>query len=407
MKELLHSKNFIFLCNGSLVSQFGDRITHMVLIALVGHFNPGSYFGFSKMAIFFTLPPILFSPIAGILADKYSKRSIMLFSDIARGLLIASLPLIIKFSGQNFTFVYLVIFLIFALCPFFNIARVSFIPQIVTYNKLLLSNSILNFIIRFATVFGMVLGGYLLDFVGWNNGFYIDAITYFISFIFIFLIPYNLEKILPSPKLKTFFLIKNIFSEIKESFILVLKTRVILLLMCTVVIFGLIVSSTYVIFIPKIQQELHKGTSGVGLTRGFMAIGMILGALLISIFHKRISKKYIFIISFFSIGILFSLTCYKISFFLINLIAIIGGMATSGILISQETYIQEKVSEKLRGKIFSIKEILLSLSSLCFALIIGWSAEKIKIEYILIILAIISILTSISFFYSKLFFKEK
>lgn len=407
MKELFRSKNFIFLCIGNFISQFGDRITHMALIALVGHFSPGSYFGFSKMAIFFTIPPFLFSPIAGIVADKYSRRSIMLFSDITRGLLIGLLPLIMKFSGQNFTFIYSFIFLIFALCPFFNIARMSFIPEIVNYDKLLLANSILNFITRFATVSGMVFGGYLLDYVGWNNGFYIDGFSYFISFLFIFLISFKIQKTFSFPKSKTFFLsIKNVFSEIKNSLFLILKTKVIFLLMGTVIVFGLIISSTYVIFIPKIQQELNKGTGGVGLSGGFMAFGMILGALLISIFHKKILKKYILLISFFSIGIIFLLTCYQISFFLINLMAIVGGMATSGILISQETYIQEKVPEKLRGKIFSIKEALVSFSFLFFALIIGLLAEKIKIEYILITLGIISILTSMSFFMANCLIKR-
>jgi MFS family permease len=373
--SLFRSRNFIFLCSANLVSQFGDRITHMALITLVGELNPHSHFAFSKMAIFFTLPVILFAPLAGIITDRFPRRRVLLFSDFTRALLIALVPLLLYLSKNQLLFIYPIIFLVFSLGIFFNVAKVSFVPQIVQRENLLLANSSLNFIMRFATVAGMLLGGHLLDWVGWNRGFYLDALTYLFSFgcLFFILSPHPTSS---SPS-SSFSLLhyRRAWRELKEACSLVVHNRLLLSTMLTIILFGLAASSTYVVLVPKIQQELKEGTGGVGIAGGMVAAGMIAGAFLMGIFNRKIAKKTILIVSLFILGLMFLLALGRISFLLINLVAAIGGVMSSAILITVETYLQELVIDKSRGKIVSFKEILMALSFLGFALLIGGIAE--------------------------------
>ncbi|MEO0225629.1 MAG: MFS transporter, partial [candidate division WOR-3 bacterium] len=175
MPPICRSRNLLFLTASSLVSQFGDRLTHMVIVTFIGIYSPGQIAAFSEFSFSFTLPVIIFAPIAGVVVDHLSRRAVICNIHIIQASILALTPLFIHLTGSMLP-IWFVVFLFFGLDVFNNSARAALIPSIVRREDILQANSILIFGLRIATFGGMVLGGLLIDWVGWHLGFYLDGL---------------------------------------------------------------------------------------------------------------------------------------------------------------------------------------------------------------------------------------
>ncbi|MGB3480184.1 MAG: hypothetical protein WBB67_13630, partial [bacterium] len=78
MFSLLKKRGITFLSFSNTISQLGDRLTHMVIITLIGIMSPGRISAFSEFSVAFTLPIIVLAPFAGVIIDHYNKQTIML-----------------------------------------------------------------------------------------------------------------------------------------------------------------------------------------------------------------------------------------------------------------------------------------------------------------------------------------
>ena len=76
-----------------MISQFGDRLNQMALIALVYQKSPGSTIELAKLALFIIIPVFIIGPIAGAYVDRWNRKHIMIVSDLLRGLLVLFIPL--------------------------------------------------------------------------------------------------------------------------------------------------------------------------------------------------------------------------------------------------------------------------------------------------------------------------
>lgn len=365
----------MLLTLGNMVSQFGDRVTHMALIAIVGAFQPGSHLAFSAMSVFFTLPVILFGPISGIVADRFPRKGILLVGDFARAALIALLPFLLVGTGKLLS-AYAIVFLVFSLTIFFNIARVSLIPDIVPQTHLLTANSVLSFVARIATVIGTVLGGFLVDWLGWFRAFFIDAATYLISFLCILMIALPLQRPTPSPASED--PQTSPLRDLQAAFGYASRDTLVRFILGTVALFGFLSAAAYVLLVMLIQQELGLGTRGVGIAGGLMAVGMILGALALSLVRATLPRKPLILWSLVGFGLLYlAAAVLPITFGAVIVGGTLAGVFTSALLIGQDTVLQEWVDEEVRGRIFGIKEWVVSLAFLISTVVLGVLAETV------------------------------
>ncbi|HEX4936833.1 MAG TPA: MFS transporter, partial [Gemmatimonadaceae bacterium] len=187
---VLARPRFAFLVVGQTVSQLGDKLHHMALIALVGAGAAQNAGGLelAKLSVVFTAPVVLFGPVAGSMVDRWNKRHVMIACDALRTILVGSIPALFAATGELWP-VYFIAFLVFLLGVFFNAAKMALIPELVPRAHLLPANAALTFVGRFATVAGIVGGGVIIGIAfwrrfGWSDyaaGFYLDAASYLIS----------------------------------------------------------------------------------------------------------------------------------------------------------------------------------------------------------------------------------
>ncbi len=413
---VLGIRNFVFLTLTGTLSQFGDRLSHMLLITIIEITRPGKVLSFSFASLAFTLPVIILAPFAGVLVDHWSKRRILIRVHFIQAGLLLITPLIIHFTN-SFSFFWVAMVIFFGIDIFNNTAKPALLPAVVAKRKLLTANSIDQFLARFATVLGMVLGGFLIRWVGWHYGLVINASTHFIAGLLAIGIVLRYEphqnNQLSSPSMgedreeggpyqtqeSTGKVIRSairvFFRDVKEVLKLVVKDKLVLLVMASIWISVFVAGVAYTILIYLVQQYLNMGTSGVGVFSGILAVGMILGAVILGLLKPSINKPKIVVFSIMGYGIMFLFGQFFIKLWFLVIIAIISGVIFSWITIAQNTILQEQVSVLIRGRIFSTKEFFGSVAFIITTFIIGAIGDLTNVRLVLAVVGFFLIVVSI------------
>ncbi len=397
--NLFKIKRFLIFTFSQAFSLFGDKLDYMALLAMIAFLSQKygwkSAQAISYLSVVIALPTIIFGPFAGVLVDRWDKRKILIFCDIARALLVLSIPLLILEIGNLFL-VYLCSFLVFLFGLFFNTARLSIIPTLVAPKRLLAANSFLNLIGRVATLLGIILGGLIVDLefwrrIGirytWSAGFYIDSLSYWISvlaLIYVFRSSKKREREKREPLLVrgrnllslAFINIKKLFLNLKSAYLLILSSPPVSLTFASLLAFVLIGASVFVLYIPIVQSPeqmlgLNLGTRGVGFLGGVGSIGLILSSLSYGIFGHRIKKEIIVFFSLFTLGVITIFSSFIRESLVVFFLAFLGGFFLSPVFIAWDTILQEEVPAEARGRIFSTREWLLHFFFGLFAFLLG------------------------------------
>lgn len=395
----MKNRGIFFLSMSNTVSQLGDRLTHMVIVTLIGAVAPGRVAAFSEFAIAFSLPVMLLSPFVGVLVDHWNRQTIMFRCHLAQSVLIALTPAVIAFT-HSIVPIYVLIIIFFSLDVFNNTSRNTVIPDLVSFSDLVPANSVVTTCARVATFFGMVGGGFLIRWVGWHTGFYINASTHFIAGCLALgmgarILFEPVQKLDISLSSKLLNSLKVFGRDLKELALLLVKDRVVIFVMLSVFILPFVAAIAYTVLIYLVQQQLHLGTEGVGIFGGVIGVGMLLGAILIGVFGKKISRGLIIISSSVLLTIFFLLGPFFATAFFLYLMAFIAGAVFSFIGIAQDTMLQEDVMKGIRGRIFGTKEFVINLTFTACALAVGIASDRITPDAILLIVGVILFIVTV------------
>src|SRR5258706_11887435 len=93
LKDLLTDPSFSRLWRAMLVSSLGDWVGFVAVAALVARLGGQRLGGLAVAGVMLArlLPSVLFGPFAGVFADRFNRKRMMVSADIARGLMYASM----------------------------------------------------------------------------------------------------------------------------------------------------------------------------------------------------------------------------------------------------------------------------------------------------------------------------
>ncbi len=375
MFSLLRKKGILFLGLSNTISQLGDRLTHMVIITLIGVMFPGRISAFSEFSITFSLPIVILSPFAGVFVDHWNKQTIMFRCHLIQAVLIFLTPFFIMLT-RSMVPVWILVVLFFSLDLFNNTSKNSVIPDLVSYDQLVGANSVIVTLARVATFIGMVGGGYLIRWVGWQIGFFIDASTHMIAGLLVLgmgaksmFAPVRKDDFSFSRELQKS--LRNFLLDLKELGILLLKDRMVVLVMISVFVLPFVSAVAYTVLIFLVQQEFGMGTPGVGLLGGIIGVGMLCGAILIGHFGRYVSRGLILIYSIAVLVVSFFIGPFLITPIYLYVMSFVVGVVYSFMGISQDTILQEDVSKGIRGRIFATKEFVTNVTFVVWAVLVG------------------------------------
>ncbi|MEO1132209.1 MAG: MFS transporter [Cyanobacteria bacterium J06639_1] len=173
--HVLRDRDFLALWSGQVFSQLADKVFLVLAVAIVSaNFQPeGESISrwVSAVMIAFTIPAILFGSVAGVYVDRWSKKAVMVATNVLRGVLVLGIPALLWVARDwpsvgawplGFVGLLAVVFAVSTLTQFFAPAEQSAIPAIVESRYLLSANSLYTTTMMASVIVGFAIGEPLL-----------------------------------------------------------------------------------------------------------------------------------------------------------------------------------------------------------------------------------------------------
>ena len=180
----LFNRNFFLLWQGQFVSQIGSQAYAIAMMLWVKH-ETGSASLMGLMMMVSMIPFVILGPFAGTFADHFSRRKIIIISDILSGIPVLTLAFLMFYLPNASELLIVSLFLVNVtlgiIRSFFNPAISASIPDIVPREKVSAANSLNQSSIQISQFIGQGIGGYLFVILGAPLLFLIDGITYLFS----------------------------------------------------------------------------------------------------------------------------------------------------------------------------------------------------------------------------------
>jgi Na+/melibiose symporter-like transporter len=175
LELLRRNRNFRLLWLGQVVSQLGDWFDTIAVYTIVLNLTgSGRAVGLVLVARF--LPTVVMGPLSGVVADRFSRRRIMILSDIARAVVVLGF-LFVRRPDQMWI-VYSLTVLQLAFSTFFEPAKTACIPSIVEENELVTANAIASVTWSVMLTLGAAIGGLVTGLFGTTSAFVLDSLTF-------------------------------------------------------------------------------------------------------------------------------------------------------------------------------------------------------------------------------------
>lgn len=376
------NRDIFLLWIGQLISHAGDAIYMIALPWLILELT-GSKTTTSLIAVCAYLPAVLFSLPAGVIVDRFNRRTVMIFSDAARMITITGLVIYLLYDGVSPLVIGTIAFIVASFSTLFYPARDSLIPSLIPKQSLSSANAFISTSGQFAHLAGPVIAGVLITLVGLTHLFTLDAISFTASMICILFIVQRkketIDKKSPHPHLH----------DLKEGLNYVIRKRSLAFLLLLTAVNNLFIMGPAMIGTPIFVREVLQMKFGAYATiEAFMAGGMIIGSIFVWRIGKNFNPSLVLFIGMIIDGLTYSCLYFVHTYPGTKLLILIHGIGIPMITISRTTIIQKVVPDQFRGRIFSMVNMsVIGLTAISSGLI-GPFAEILPIGTIFLVIGI-------------------
>lgn len=242
------------------------------------------------------LVSIVLNPFGGALADRFQRRKILLITDA----ICAIMCFLLSFIGDDKVMVYglIVANAILAVSNAFSSpAYKSYIPEIVDKADIITYNANLETIVQIISVSSPVLGFLIFNNFGIRITLIVDAITFLISFLFLYAI--KVERVQLSKQEKV--AIKNILADIADGFTYIKKEKEIMFFLIIAALLNTFLAMFN--YLLPFTNSLLKTSGAYATILSISAIGSIIGALIARKIKSSINSMLSMLV-FSSLGVI-------------------------------------------------------------------------------------------------------
>ncbi len=366
-EHVLRIAAFRKLWNAMSFSSFGDWLGLLATTALAQQLAGGDYatanFAIAGVFIARLLPSVILGPIAGVMADRFDRKKLMVIGDILRAALFISIPLV-----GNYLWLYIATVLVECVTLFWSPAKEATVPNLVPKNKLENANQmslfaaygsapvaaiVFSLLSVSATAVGATFG--LDNYTAVDLALYLNALSFLFSAITISQIQIpreHIEKNQSSPSLA---------ASLVDGAKFISTSKIIRGLI--VGMLGAFVAAGAVIGLARtFVGDLNAGDAAYGILFGAVFTGLATGIAIGPKVFAQFSRRRLFGAALTTAGILLVVLSLLQNLVIALLVVLFIG-AFSGISwVTGFTMLGMEVSDELRGRTFAFIQALVRVS---------------------------------------------
>ena len=379
--KIFSKSQFSVLWWSGTLSSFGDWATLFASVALASYL--GSEGGNSELTavipIVARIIPALMSSFAGILADRFNKKNVMIICDISRMVIVL---------GLFFTTTLIQLFLINFLSEIFSLirqpSRESVVPEVVENEYLVKANSLFT-VGTYASLplaslaFGVISDNSLIEGIvsygnGWNGSviFVIDSVTFLISsFLLLYLKTDSPNKNIEKQS--------NVLGDLKEGLNYFLSVQELRTVTTSISLSLVGAGALFVLGNTYLTESLKFTQSSFGFMIASFGFGIIFTMVILSYFVTSFSRIPFFIglsMVITGLSLLFAFNSSEFSTLLFFIF--ISGIGSGSVYLLTISYLQSTTDKNLRGRVFGNFYTIGRLSILLSLFISGFAANFIN-----------------------------
>ncbi len=382
----LSEKSFLYLWIAEIFTQVPTHLFNFFLILIVYKLTQSNT-AVSGIVLTISLPAVIFGYIAGVYVDRWSKKKVLISTNLLRAILL----LFLTFYLNNLFVIFLISFIISTLVQFFIPAEVPIIPLVVEKKNLLSANALFGIVIFGSILIAYVLSGPLLLALKQVKTLIILALMLLIGAVFISFIKlaHSTNKVSNEDEKSL-----NLIRDIKHTLSLISKTSDI-----SHSLFLLSMSQVLMLTVATLAPGFAKQILGIQIEEFSLlfiapaALGMLIGGVVLVNFFQRRPKEKIITTGIFLAGsaMLALPFCSKIAsrdfvqtvnmflpaylsiniFHILIFLAFLLGVANSLVFVPANTMLQEKTTEEIRGKMYGFLNTLVGAFSFFPVIVAG------------------------------------
>lgn len=354
-KSTLFKRDFTLVVIGQIISLFGNAILRFALpLYLLRETGSSTLFGMVTACSF--APMVVLSMIGGVLADRVNKRNIMVGLDFCTAVLI----LIFYFTLGKLPTVPLfiaVLMLLYGISGTYQPSVQASIPLLVSSEKLIAGNAVINQVNTLSGLLGPVMGGIMLGMWGIYPILILSIVCFAFSAVMEIFIHIPHEK-----RIRESGILAVIGNDLKDSYQFVKAERPIFLSVVLLIsIFNLVLSAVMIVGTPVlITQVLKLSDTMYGFTQGALALGGLCGGVLTAVISEKLKLKSSYIlllvcaaaVALMGISLLLHIPAI-ISYWVITLMSFTIMGASTLFVVQIYTMVQRQTPPQLVGKIMA------------------------------------------------------
>jgi len=409
---VFRNPSFLRLWLSQAATQIGGNMVLFGLTVIVSETQSNT--AVSLLILSFLVPAVLFSAVAGVYVDRVDRRLVLIATNVLRGFAIVGLVLV----GDNFALILLLNIFVSTVTVFFAPAEAAMIPEVVPRHQLLAANGVFTLTLNAAFAIGFaLLGPLVINIAGPQAVILVVAALYFLAAVFCFTLPSS-----PPPASlaaaegsdtvgQTQAAMASTFDQLREGLTFIRLNRSI---SWSLIYLGITASLVGVLGVlgPDFAE------TALGLTSKDFAVivlplggGIVMGILLLNAYGKYLPRRRVIEGGLITLGIMLALLSISgpISRFLqradaasgfvdlsaltsllaiVVFIAFIAGVAYGAVAIPSQTQLQEDLPEDVRGRVFGVLNMLVSVSSFLPIIIVGPISDLIGTATVMFLVAI-------------------
>lgn len=366
--EVARSPSYFPLWLSQLVSSFGDTLHYIALVLLVYQLT-GQGVAVAILVAAEVVPVLVLGPFAGVVIDRFSRKSVLITADLVRAGLVLSL-----LSPQGVWHAYAVAAGLAAGNTFFNPTVQAVIPVLTTEKQRLAANSVAWSTGRLVQILSSAIAGGLIALIGTDAAFGVNAATFVISALLLVRldIPAHAGQLSAQARQG----LGGFFRDAQDGLRFALHDHFVSRILLVQSLASFAVGATGAMLVVLSERHLGLPPSGFAWLIGAIGVGALLGPLIPNALATDYRDARWLFLPYVIRGVGDVLLAIFTPLPIALLILFVYGLNTSTGMVVFSSTVQGAVPDRVRGRVFTLLDVswnAMRLLSLALgALVVDW-----------------------------------